>query len=268
MKFFIFSALIFFSSNLYCQEKDTIQLNEITDSIDLSSMQARIYNFDLLAPSIPLISFAQGLYMPSTKIWFYKLKDSSITIRNFAISHFDSSLYILLDDKKSIYLINLKKESEVTQNQANLLKLKREYNYSVYPIGRLQYYLVMQDTLSEVFYGNNAKNVKVLTTRDTLRSFIAIDSTSFIICYKQNAYLYRTGENAVLLFNSTFPIYSVAFSIDNVPYISTAIGVFKISKHFQAEIINSQIQDGLLKCFQDHLYILSNKTKKIYRIRL
>ena len=225
--------------------------------------------FDLVKSTSPVVAFAEGIYMPNENIWFYKAPDSS-RINAFAVSHCDTSDYIFYNYNNAIFLVNYKYiEGQDKGTTSNLLKLPTKYRYTLYPIGRLSYYLLARDTLADLYYYSGTTHKKLLSGKEDLYSILPIDEHTFVACYLNQLVLFSLKDNKQkVLFKSPLPIISAALLPMGAAIISTPRGIYLINKNYTASRLTIPVNDGILKMYNNYLYVLSNAHNMIYKIKI
>ena len=249
-------------------DKITIAKIDLVDSVKLPDVSLHANYFDLIKAKSPVIGFAEGIYMPNEKLWYFKMPDST-ALSGFAFSHIDTSLYIFYDYKSMIYLKNYKNDVMAKkQIISNLLMLDNLHSYKVYPVGRLKYFLLAKDSISRVIYCTADSQKLVLKSKESISSIIPLNQTSFIACYRDKLYLYLfKQQKGKILFTSPVSIISSAVLPNGASVIATSTGVFIIKKDFTVQKCNLAIRDGILKCYNGFLYVLSNSKHVIYRLK-
>ncbi len=241
----------------------------LVDSFNLAETRSNFRYYDLLKSKSPVVGFSDGIYMVNEKVWFYKMSDS-LHLTAFAVSHVDTSTYIFYDYKNAIYLINYK--NDIQQNKettAGLLKLDKKHLYTLFPAGKLSYYLLARDTISNLFFCNATSHTKVLSSKKNIYSILPIDADNYIACYKDKLVLYTTRDKANrLLFESPIPIISAVIYPSGLAVMSTFHGIYIINKDYTASKLNLPITDGILKMYNNYLYVLSNARSMIYKVKI
>lgn len=242
------------------QNNQTIKL---TDSIDLSYINYHITQFDLLNEASPVVLIPQGLFLPKEKLWFYRVPDSSMRIRNFSISHDDTSVFFIAKKEGKQYLLQIHKTASSVQEVKNLLELDNAW-YMTYPAGTGQLWLTRQKSSFRVFRINNSIP-GLLTEKAAITGIFAADTSGVLLNYGNHVNFLRLNGTEDTLFHSPLVIKQVSLTESGVFIISTAAGVFYFLKGLTPELLNDKIPDGVIKIAGHNVWVLSDAEKKIYK---
>ncbi len=258
------------SSGKFAKEKSVIPDISVTiaDSFQLGANVSYSY-FDLLKSGSPVVAYSEGIYMPTEKIWYLKTPDSCY-IYAFAISHVDTSAYIFYDYKNNVYLKNYARGISInTQTASDLLWLDKEHSYTLFPTGRLSFFLLAHDTVSRVFYCTQQGQKEIFRSKNKILGIVPLDSFSFVFFRRDELVFYNFhGHQYKILFKSPVAITSAVILQSGVPVIATTKGIFRINKDYTAGKLNININDGMLKLYNNYLYVLSNANHKIYKLKI
>jgi hypothetical protein len=236
---------------------------QLTDSIDLSYINYHITQFDLLNEASPVVLIPQGLFLPKEKLWFYRAPDSSMRIRNFSISHDDTSVFFIVKKQERQYLLQIHKTGNTEQEVKNLLELDSA-RYITYPTGAGQLFLSGQKSSFKIFRINNSVP-SLLTEKAAITGIFAADTSGIMLNYGNHVNFLRLNGTEDTLFCSPLLIKDVSLTESGVFIISTAAGVFYFSKGLTPEPLNNKISDGVIKIAGHNVWVLSDAEKKIYK---
>lgn len=237
----------------------------VLDSVDISYLNYNIQNFGYLNPTTPIVQVPVGLYMPKDNIWFFKPNDTASRISQFALSSYDTSIYLVLKNRRSAALVNLSKNAMGDEVEQRIMELPMKARYLIQPMEKSMFMFASLDSTLTIYQGYKSKVNKVLERKGAVNCFI-IDTNAILINYGNRIGYYKSGLEREL-FNSPLPIQHIAFSPSGLIIIATRAGIFKVKKDLSAALVYQHIPDGILHFIEEHLFVLSNYTKKIYELK-
>ena len=204
-----------------------------------------------------------GKFLPKEKLCFYRVPDSSMRIRNFSISHDDTSVFFIAKKEGKQYLLQIHKTASSVQEVKNLLELDNAW-YMTYPAGTGQLWLTRQKSSFRVFHINNSIP-GLLTEKAAITGIFAADTSGVLLNYGNHVNFLRLNGTEDTLFHSPLVIKQVSLTESGVFIISTAAGVFYFLKGLTPELLNDKIPDGVIKIAGHNVWVLSDAEKKIYK---
>src|SRR5690349_15314157 len=182
-----FVSFLIVSFHLPCNSQSKLI---VTDSISVAFAKTNFNDLQVLQGQSPLVYFRNGIYMPYEKMWYYQLKND-YQLKSYAISHIDTSLYLIVQKSNKQKIVQLSKD-------ASGKSLKSEISleagsHKLYPISKGNFYLVTfhypeHGCTVKFFDGKNLK--PIATINEEINKLIPIDNQSFIGIFDARAVLF------------------------------------------------------------------------------
>jgi hypothetical protein len=263
MRFLLIITVNFlFFIQLHSQNNVALNI-KLLDSFVFSDVNEEIYNYTLVNSKMPLIVRQNGIYSPKDRNWFFKFKNKDVKFENIVFSTFDTSIYMVIKNNNVGNIVRRYFHENIKEMEysAPLPPAK----YSVFPVGYKKYYLTRRDSILKVYISENNTLKLIKDFGNNAYNIYPIDSSLFIVNRGKKIYLNNLFGKEELLFESPILIYNVCFADAGVFVISTPKGVFAINNKKETILINSSVNDGILRKYSNFIFVLSSSKKKIYK---